>query len=88
VDDLQNFIADRELEKLRTLVHQLKGAGSGYGFPAITHTAANTEAVIKNHAAFDTVQAEVNKLIALIRSTAGYDPTREQQPTPNNKNRK
>jgi HPt (histidine-containing phosphotransfer) domain-containing protein len=79
VDELVGLSAACELDKLRTLVHQLKGAGSGYGFPAITHTAAKTEAVIKSDAEFDAVRSAVDELIALIRGTAGYDPTRERQ---------
>jgi signal transduction histidine kinase/DNA-binding NarL/FixJ family response regulator len=79
VDELINLSAARELDKLRTLIHQLKGAGSGYGFPAITQTAAKTEAVIKSDPEFDAVRTAVDELIALIRGTTGYDPTRERQ---------
>jgi CheY-like chemotaxis protein/HPt (histidine-containing phosphotransfer) domain-containing protein len=79
VDDLLSLIAARETEKLRTLVHQLKGAGAGYGVPAITLTAAKTEATIKGDGEFDAVRTAVDELITLIRATAGYDPAREQQ---------
>jgi CheY-like chemotaxis protein len=79
VDDLLSLSAAREMEKLRTLVHQLKGAGAGYGFPAITQTAAKTEATIKRDGELDAVRIAVDELITLIRGTAGYDPAREQQ---------
>jgi signal transduction histidine kinase/CheY-like chemotaxis protein/HPt (histidine-containing phosphotransfer) domain-containing protein len=78
VDELCRLSAARELGKLQTLIHQLKGAGSGYGFPAITQTAAKTEAVVKSDAEFDAVQTAVDELIALIRGTAGYDLTKER----------
>jgi signal transduction histidine kinase/CheY-like chemotaxis protein/HPt (histidine-containing phosphotransfer) domain-containing protein len=77
VDELVGFAAGREMNKLRMLVHQLKGAGTGYGFPAITQTSARTEAVIKTLAEFDVVRAAVDELIAVMRGTAGYDPARE-----------
>jgi HPt (histidine-containing phosphotransfer) domain-containing protein len=79
VDELVDLIAARQLDQLRTLIHQLKGAGTGYGFPTITQTAAKTEAVIKSDAEFDAVRTAVDELIALIRGTAGYDPTKERQ---------
>ena len=79
VDELASLSAAREFDKLKTLIHQLKGAGSGYGFPAITQTAAKTEAVIKSEAEFDAIRTAVDELIALIRGTAGYDVTRERQ---------
>jgi signal transduction histidine kinase/DNA-binding response OmpR family regulator len=79
VDELQILCAEQELEKLRTLVHQLKGTGGGYGFPAITQTAAKTEAVIRSNATIEVVRAAVDELIALIRGTAGYNPAQEGQ---------
>jgi signal transduction histidine kinase/ActR/RegA family two-component response regulator/HPt (histidine-containing phosphotransfer) domain-containing protein len=82
VDELAALSAAHELDKLRTLVHQLKGAGTGYGFPAITQTAARTEAVLKGDSQFDAVHTAVEELIALIRGIAGYDPTKERQSIP------
>jgi signal transduction histidine kinase/CheY-like chemotaxis protein/HPt (histidine-containing phosphotransfer) domain-containing protein len=79
VDELDSLCTARELGKLATLIHQLKGAGSGYGFPAISQTAASTEALVKSNAQFDAVRAAVDELIALIRGTAGYDPASEGQ---------
>ena len=79
VDDLVSLREARELDKLRTLIHQLKGSGSGYGFPAITHCAGRTEALIKSDAEFDSVRTAVDELIALMRGTAGYDPGLERQ---------
>jgi two-component system, sensor histidine kinase len=79
VDEILDLSATRDLEKLRTLIHQLKGSGSGYGFPAITHSAARTESLIKSDAEFDAVRGAVDDLIALIRGTAGYNPAMERQ---------
>jgi signal transduction histidine kinase/CheY-like chemotaxis protein/HPt (histidine-containing phosphotransfer) domain-containing protein len=79
VDELGTLCAAHELGKLGTLIHQLKGAGSGYGFPAISRMAARTEELVKSTAEFELVRAGVDELIASIRGTAGYDPAREGQ---------
>ncbi len=79
VNELDSLCTGHELGKLGRLIHQLKGAGTGYGFPAITQTAARIESVVKSDAEFDAVRAAVDELIALIRRTAGYDPARERQ---------
>jgi HPt (histidine-containing phosphotransfer) domain-containing protein len=91
VDELLSLSAARDMERLRTLVHQLKGSGSGYGFPAITQTAASTEAVIRgdvrgdatgdsrDDAQLDAIRIAVDELVALLRGTAGYDASKEGQ---------
>jgi signal transduction histidine kinase/DNA-binding response OmpR family regulator len=79
VDEFIRLAAAHEINKLRVLVHQLKGSGSGYGFPSITQTAAKTETVIKSGADFQAVGSAVEELIALIRSTPGYDMGKERQ---------
>jgi HPt (histidine-containing phosphotransfer) domain-containing protein len=65
------------MDELRRLVHQLKGAGTGYGFPKITESAAKAEGLIKATAECQSVQSAVNDLIGLIRSIEGYDPNKE-----------
>ena len=42
---MERALGTRDLEVLADLAHQLKGAASGYGFPAITEAAAELEAV-------------------------------------------
>ena len=93
-DVLQEFVADlpghvrrmtdlleaQRLDDLRKLTHQLKGAGGGYGFAAISDYAARAEQSIKTQAALDRVRAGVNELVELIRSVEGYDPSREAIP--------
>lgn len=38
-----------DTDQLRTLAHQLKGAGGGYGFPGLTTVAAELESVCKEN---------------------------------------
>jgi signal transduction histidine kinase/CheY-like chemotaxis protein/HPt (histidine-containing phosphotransfer) domain-containing protein len=79
VVEIISLAAAREFDKLRILVHQLKGSGSGYGFPSITQTAARTEATIKSGADFEAVGNAVEELIASIRRTPGYDVGKERE---------
>jgi len=60
------------------VVHQLKGAGGGYGFPEITEAAATAEKCVKAQEVTEAIAAEVNSLIRLIRSVEGYVPSREK----------
>jgi HPt (histidine-containing phosphotransfer) domain-containing protein len=77
VNSLLSLSASQDMEELRRLVHQLKGAGAGYGFPNITDAAKKTESLIKATAECQAVQGAVNELVELIRGIDGYDPKRE-----------
>jgi len=43
VASLERLWNENEIESLRSMAHQLKGASGGYGFPAITDAAAELE---------------------------------------------
>jgi two-component system, sensor histidine kinase len=82
VSSLLALSAAQDMEELRRLVHQLKGAGAGYGFPAITSAALKAESLIKATAECESVQRAVNELIDLIRGIEGYDPNKETHGKP------
>lgn len=44
---LLEFQESGEIESLRELAHQLKGAGGGYGFPGLTEAARELESACK-----------------------------------------
>ena len=79
VSKLQKLVQSRELGELRRAVHQLKGAGGGYGFPQITHFALRAENELKASAdaLTEDVAGRVNELIELIRRVSGYNPGSE-----------
>jgi CheY-like chemotaxis protein/HPt (histidine-containing phosphotransfer) domain-containing protein len=77
VAKLNAHLAAGEMDGLRQTVHNLKGAGHGYGFSAITEIAARAEDAIKAQAARDVIAAEVAALVELIRRIDGYDAGRE-----------
>jgi len=77
VSKLQNLLQDNNLAELKRAVHQLKGAGGGYGFGQLSLLAASVEKRIKDGDPLDNLTASVSQLIALIRRSEGYDPSKE-----------
>jgi len=78
VESMLSLLAVNDMEELRRLLHQLKGAGTGYGFPKLTETAARAESLIKTSAQIDAIRDGVDELIALIRGVEGYSLEKEQ----------
>ena len=69
--DLQAAHDAGDLERLCRLAHQLKGAASGYGFPAITEKAAQLEASLRAESAAGQAEAvawAASELIGLCAS--------------------
>jgi HPt (histidine-containing phosphotransfer) domain-containing protein len=64
----------RELERLTHLVHQLKGASGGYGFPAVGRAAGQLEQTLRQLVERGSavgppqLQSEFNRLLELCRS--------------------
>jgi HPt (histidine-containing phosphotransfer) domain-containing protein len=62
-----------DLGGLRQAVHQLRGAGHGYGFASITELAGRAEDLIKSDGSPVAIESEIRALIDLIRQVDGYD---------------
>ena len=75
---MQRLLDQQNLVELRRVVHQIKGAGGGYGFDEITRFAAQADESLKQDNPSTTFDREVDLLIALIRSVEGYQPSRER----------
>ncbi len=61
---------ERRVEDLTRLAHQLKGAGSGYGYPAITQAAAQLERELRELNAREgvaDVRDELDTLLDMCR---------------------
>ncbi|HEY2584977.1 MAG TPA: ATP-binding protein [Tepidisphaeraceae bacterium] len=80
VKAMQTLVEEQDLDRLRQTVHQLKGAAGGYGYPRLTEQAARAEQTIAAGDPFDTIRAEVDSLIQLVRSVEGYDAAHEAKP--------
>ena len=64
-------------EELLRLVHQIKGAGGGYGFDDLSRIAAAAEAEIKSTKDLQDARPSVDELITALRSVEGYDSSSE-----------
>ena len=82
VATMTRLLREQNLAELERAVHQLKGAGHGYGFTAITEIAARAEQRLRAKSDLAAVREEVDELVRLIRSVQGYDPSREAAAAP------
>ena len=80
---IQSLLDGNDLTGLRHAIHQLKGAGGGYGFPRITDRAAEAEERIKSPTPdLQEIRREVESLVELVREVSmSYDRTREAVPS-------
>ncbi|MDB5325655.1 MAG: histidine kinase, partial [Phycisphaerales bacterium] len=62
---------------LRRLLHQIKGAGGGYGLSALSSAAAAAQAAF-DESDVNSLTKSVDQLIRLMRSVQGYDSGRER----------
>ena len=69
---LEALLLKQELDPLRRLVHQLRGACGGYGFEPITEVAAAAEDAIKTGQSPQAISTCVNALIHMIQRVKGY----------------
>jgi signal transduction histidine kinase/CheY-like chemotaxis protein/HPt (histidine-containing phosphotransfer) domain-containing protein len=82
VASLLTLLQEQDLAGLRQALHQIKGAGGGYGFPLISEMAGKAEKRVKDDDAFSDIQIEVEALIAVVRRVHGYDRSRESVAPP------
>jgi len=65
-DSLRRSLASSDLPSIRRIGHQMKGAGGGYGFPALTAAgAALEEAVDSDGAVSLNVREQADRFLAL-----------------------
>ena len=81
VNTINGLLEKQDLTSLEQAVHQLKGAGGGYGFPTITRIAGTVEEQLRAQADLDDVRAQIESLIAVVRTVQGYDASRESKAT-------
>lgn len=76
VDALQLSYRAGEIEGLRRLAHQLKGASGGFGFPTVGEAASRLESSLNSVAAgsstgaLQAIKGEFDRLIELCRSVS------------------
>jgi signal transduction histidine kinase/CheY-like chemotaxis protein len=75
VSQIQLALAEGDLESLRQAVHNLKGAGSGYGYRPISEQSARAEDALKTEKSLEEIRRQVDQLIGLIQRVDGYPAT-------------
>ena len=78
VQSLSSLLQQRNVEELRRAVHQLKGAGGGYGFSQITEIARTAEEKIASNEPFEQIAGQVAELTDLLQRVDGYVSERSQ----------
>jgi HPt (histidine-containing phosphotransfer) domain-containing protein len=73
IEDLRAAAAAMDLELLGRVAHQLKGAGGGYGFPAISAAAEQLERVVREDATSPELARRTRALIAICERAAQVD---------------
>jgi signal transduction histidine kinase/DNA-binding response OmpR family regulator len=68
---MERALGLRDLESLAMLAHQMRGAASGYGFPAITDAAAALESAARTHGQVERRLADLVLLCRRARAEAG-----------------
>jgi signal transduction histidine kinase/DNA-binding response OmpR family regulator len=77
VAEIQQLLSANNLDELRRTVHQIKGAGGGYGFPQLSKVASAAESQVNAGAAVEEIAAHVNELVEMLRRLEGYNPRNE-----------
>jgi HPt (histidine-containing phosphotransfer) domain-containing protein len=72
VDELRRLLDASDLGSLRQAVHQLKGAGGGYGFDEITRLATIAERAIDEEEDVTAIAARVRELVELVDRVEKY----------------
>ncbi len=77
VATIQERVASNNLPELQRVIHQIKGAGGGFGFNPLTAAASAVEADLKQGAAPAILRHNIESLLTLVRSIEGYDLSKE-----------
>lgn len=67
IEKIQTALDCGQLDKVRSIAHQLKGAGGGYGFMPITEAALVVETAVKTQANVETIAQALNELVDLCK---------------------
>ena len=73
VDRIVSLLGSGDLETLRGVIHQLRGACGRYGFDMVIHPAEVAEKGIAEAAGVDFVRMQIESMIETIQRIDGYD---------------
>ena len=64
---IDDCLRKNQLDELRVLAHQLKGASGGYGFGQLGDAAAKLEQTIETEGGCESIQSTVDDLLSLCQ---------------------
>lgn len=70
IDKIQSALSSGQLDEVRSIAHQLKGAGGGYGFMPITEAALTLETAVKTQANLAAITKAMDELVDLCKRAA------------------
>jgi PAS domain S-box-containing protein len=76
VRNMTYYLEQNDMTLLRQVVHQLRGAGGGYGFAPLTQPATSAEGAIDACDGFESISGEIESLINVVRRIEGYDESK------------
>lgn len=71
---LKDCVENGELERLTRIVHQLKGACGGYGFPSLTHAARALEEQLRTGVELSELREQILQfadMLSLVSAESG-----------------
>lgn len=75
---LRECLDKNEPERLTRIIHQLKGACGGYGFPTLTEAARILEDHLRQGRSLDEIRAEIEVFIETLSLATAELPTLRQ----------
>ena len=60
---LREHLDKKEVDQVARIIHQLRGACGGYGFPTLTETAGHLEELLQNGHSIDAIRPEIELFI-------------------------
>ncbi|MEQ1829682.1 MAG: Hpt domain-containing protein [Pirellula sp.] len=74
IAQLRQALEDENLDRLKTLVHQLKGACGGYGFSEASFQAQSLETRIANLSSGDDLTPDIEAFVAMLERLTAATP--------------
>ena len=74
IESLLEVAHNNDWEKLRSLAHQLKGAGGSYGFGQLTQPAALLESACRENDTEDNIRQTLTELVTICRRAQSGAP--------------
>ncbi len=73
INSIREAMTQLDAKRVRTVIHQMRGACGSYGFHTITKPAAALESAIEANASLEVHQAQIEVFIQLLQCISSSD---------------